>query len=900
MCESAQRKKKYILYGTGREAEFFLFNNLEVFKDIDYCINSDHVGVFHGLPIFKIEQICDLANKKIIVAATIWETYSEMKENLEKRGLKEFEHFVWSKVFGKKIVLVNANCHGDGIVRYLEQSKKFCDGYAVYPLPPVHINEKKEIPAVLLHNADVYLHQDIRKDNQIGYKLSDEYVLPRLKGECKCITIPNFDGMAGWMFPSLGGLDKVICTACGSEYVLYRDKVLDEAVDKKFNTLEEYRAFWLEYKYTDEELEEKWEKGADKLREREKNWDIKIVEYIMENYKVIPCFVDAHHPSKYVMREVGKQITALLELDDINDSEYESEMGIPVPVMPVVQKYFGLNFKVPREKKKKYFDKKVTEEVNDYIRAYLWWYHDLIMDVNSVENVFSADRTIISDVINRVLNCREIKDLYVFGETKGELEYLYPAIHVIDGNDWNDMTGDVSYIHISDRREFEKMAPWVLSEKETRDFILYISPDAEISGEDIEILGTPHYLDRYSNLRGTLFLEGISFQSPRELETPDEFKVLAIIHFYNEADILGKTIEYLLDQGIDLYLLDNWSDDDSYEIARRYQKAYPERVYLEQFPLSGKSGNYEWYNQLEKTEMLSKELNYDWFIHYDTDEMRVSPWENVTLREAIYHIDQLGYNCIENTVIDFRLTAWNSGNIFMEDTFFDFRHEKKMFDQVKTWKKSQKIDLKSSAGHFVHTVNPKIYPLKFLNRHYPLRSMEQAKKKVFQDRLPRFRKERGVRGWHGHYDVFKKAEDFIFDRSALLGWRINTLQELYIPFFLECGLRWDVIENLTPIELPDIENCNVILYGAGNIGRRAYLELIKRNRIVRWVDKRYDQLPAMFCEKAVSPQEILKTEYDYIVLAVKKAEMMQEIMEELVRIYDVPQERMLCVTCIKK
>lgn len=509
-------------------------------------------------------------------------------------------------------------------------------------------------------------------------------------------------------------------------------------------------------------------------------------------------------------------------------------------------------------------------------------------------DILSKEKTVISDIINRVLSCREIKSLYVFGEPEGELEWLYPGIQVFRGRSQKDATGDVVYIHIANRDEFDWMIPWVVEEKEIKDFILYVSPDADISAEEMKILGSPHYLDRYSGLKGILFLVGISFQKPRELIVPDSFKVLAVIHFYNEADILGQTIQYLLSQEVDIYLLDNWSDDGSYEIAQKYQEADPGRIHLERFP-AGKSDNFELYDQLEKTEMISKELDYNWYVHYDSDEIRMSPWEGVTLREAIYCVDRQGYNCIENTVIDFRFTEQDSDNIFMKDGFFDFRHQKKLFNHLKTWKKSQQIDLKSSGGHFAHIADPRIYPLKFLNRHFPLRSMKQAEKKVFQDRLPRFAKERGERGWHAHYDRFKKAEDFIFDSSKLLCWQPDTFHELYIPLFLECGLRWDINDKPVNIELQDIENRKVILYGAGNMGKSLYLELMKKNRVVAWVDKQYGQLPAMFCEKVVSPQEMLKTDYDYVVLAVKKTELVQEIKKELTGIYAVPEEKILCM-----
>lgn len=510
-------------------------------------------------------------------------------------------------------------------------------------------------------------------------------------------------------------------------------------------------------------------------------------------------------------------------------------------------------------------------------------------------DVFSKDRTIVSDVVNRILNCREIKDLYVFGECGDELGYLYPAVHVIRGQGREGMTGDVAYIHITDRTGLEEIIPWIAEEKDRKDFIIYLTGEVELSDREAELLGHPHYLNRFSNLQGVLFLTGISFRKPQSISVPDGFKVLAVLHIYNEADILDRTVRYLLGQGIDLYLLDNWSDDGSYEIARKYQENFPGRIYLERFPDSGGSGNYEWYKQLQRTEEIGAALDYDWFIHYDVDEVRVSPWQGVTLREAIYWIDRQGYNCIENTVIDFRITSRNSDNIFMEDTFFDFRHLKLMFDQVKTWKKSGWADLKSSAGHFVHIPDPKIYPLKFLNRHYPLRSMEQAEKKVFRDRLPRFRKERGERGWHAHYDEFKEKDEFVFDRLGLLYWQKDTFYGLYIPLFLECGIRWDVNPNLTKIKIPDLENKKVVLYGAGNIGRRVYMELIRKNQIVAWVDKQSPRLPSVFCERQVLPHKIKEVAYDFVLIAVKKGKVIQSITEELIHLYGVPEEKILGV-----
>lgn len=115
------------------------------------------------------------------------------------------------------------------------------------------------------------------------------------------------------------------------------------------------------------------------MKDREKNWDIKIVDYIQEKYKSIPCFADASHPSKYVMKEVGRQVAALMGISDINENIYDCEIGIPVPIIQTVYKVFNFDF----VEKKQWFGKKVDLEVEDYITAYLWWYHDIAINLEN-------------------------------------------------------------------------------------------------------------------------------------------------------------------------------------------------------------------------------------------------------------------------------------------------------------------------------------------------------------------------------------------------------------------------------------------------------------------------------------------------------------------------------------
>lgn len=382
-------KRRYILYGTGGEAERFLFQNQDILEDISFCIDQRRTEKFHNICVYSLDgvDIHDyMETHCLIVAAGNMDVFAEIKRELHALGFKEWEHFLWSKVFRKKVVVINANCHGEAIEKYLNQSASFCNEYMIYPLLAVHLNKNGEIEADLLKHTDVYIHQDIRVENEMGYKLSDEYVKGCLPKHVTDICIPNFVGMAKWMYPGLGGLDKVINSMSGPLYVLYRDAVLDEAVNC-CEYLEEFRAYWMNYKYEDDRLEKAFAVSMNKLKERERNWDIKISAFIEENYRKIPCFTDANHPSKYVMKEVGKQLAELLGLSDINDENYESSLGLRVPVLDCISMHFNLDFEVCSEVRSEYLGKRVVQEIDDYIKAYLWWYHGICMEIGHEESI---------------------------------------------------------------------------------------------------------------------------------------------------------------------------------------------------------------------------------------------------------------------------------------------------------------------------------------------------------------------------------------------------------------------------------------------------------------------------------------------------------------------------------
>ena len=115
-----------------------------------------------------------------------------------------------------------------------------------------------------------------------------------------------------------------------------------------------------------------------------------------------------------------------------------------------------------------------------------------------------------------------------------------------------------------------------------------------------------------------------------------------------------------------------------------------------------------------------------------------------TLQQAISFVDALGYNAVDFTVIDYRFIAGPDVRAGYRSnlTHFEFGRRAGHMQQVKGWKRIEgvQVDLDGSAGHDVQFPGRKVFPLKFLNRHYPLRNPSQAAEKVFKHRKPRFEK----------------------------------------------------------------------------------------------------------------------------------------------------------------
>jgi hypothetical protein len=243
-------------------------------------------------------------------------------------------------------------------------------------------------------------------------------------------------------------------------------------------------------------------------------------------------------------------------------------------------------------------------------------------------------------------------------------------------------------------------------------------------------------------------------------------RLIAIVAAFNEADVIEQTVEDLLRQGIEVYLIDNQSTDGTPDVLARFLGHG--LLAIERLPAEP-SSSFQWRAILARKEQLAASLEADWLSHHDADELRESPWPGMSFLESLSLVDSLGWNAVDFTVLNFALTHnhYQRGDDLRES--FRYFEPARPFDklQIKCWKKQARVDLLSTGGHEARFEGRSVFPLRFLTRHYPFRSQQQAERKVFVDRKPRFTEAERAQGWHIQYDDMIKGHRFVRNPSGL-------------------------------------------------------------------------------------------------------------------------------------
>ena len=138
--------------------------------------------------------------------------------------------------------------------------------------------------------------------------------------------------------------------------------------------------------------------------------------------------------------------------------------------------------------------------------------------------------------------------------------------------------------------------------------------------------------------------------------------------------------------------------------------------------------------------------------------------------------------------------------------------------------------------------------------------------------------------------INKKEYKYILLRQLkkyILGIELHTLDKLYNISAFSLGTYKYSYENL--------KNKKVVIYGAGNSSESLYNYLTKECKcdITGWVDKYPEGKDMKVMHEILAVNSILNIQYDYIVIAVLKKELADNIRKELIELYNIDSKKIL-------
>ena len=266
---------------------------------VDYFVDNYRTDKFWGNDVVRLSDIENVKDVFFYVSSPKY--YDEIKKQLTGIGLSEFDDFVKGGCFDRKVVFLNANCYGSILAIYLGSNKEFVSKYFIYDVTPIQEKNASEFPDKLLSVCDVYLGQDIRKENKFGIQFSDEYIVERLRPDCKRIIFPNLVGMGKMMFIQsyyeAGGKNADAAMPYG--FFPYGDSVIDRLYEEGYSAEEIIIEIAKGKFFSEEQIRSNFDEMVEQFKKRERNWDVKIVDYILENYRERQVFYDLYHHLLY-------------------------------------------------------------------------------------------------------------------------------------------------------------------------------------------------------------------------------------------------------------------------------------------------------------------------------------------------------------------------------------------------------------------------------------------------------------------------------------------------------------------------------------------------------------------------------------------------------------------------
>ena len=239
----------------------------------------------------------------------------------------------------KKVAVIYGNCQTNTLVNFLSKNLAFCEEFFIIKLPALFAyddNNIKYLDENFWILCDLFISQRVHKNNRFNEKLATKRFSQYLSEDSKIVWIPNMY-FKGYFPQFVRNLDHNVDEEKirGGRFP-YGDKFVDEYVNTPPSTVSKVSIKKLEQYIqrqsfiSADEIKKCVEHSFDELEKREWICDLKISDFIYDNYKRNHLFVSPEHPTPTVTLELTQRILKFIGISDMTFNEMDKLM-IPIP-----------------------------------------------------------------------------------------------------------------------------------------------------------------------------------------------------------------------------------------------------------------------------------------------------------------------------------------------------------------------------------------------------------------------------------------------------------------------------------------------------------------------------------------------------------------------------------------
>jgi glycosyltransferase involved in cell wall biosynthesis len=215
----------------------------------------------------------------------------------------------------------------------------------------------------------------------------------------------------------------------------------------------------------------------------------------------------------------------------------------------------------------------------------------------------------------------------------------------------------------------------------------------------------------------------------------NRLKLLGIIHAYNEEDCIENAIKCLLNSKHAVHVFDHGSTDNTAKIIKSFKDVTYHYLDRDKIPFSKRNSNKDLFAII--SQFINKQAKqFDWVTWLDADEILLPPKNFNALEDAIQAEHDRGMGVIRGTIHEYWITEEDDETIkdyLTRLKYYRVRRPSTAHGINRSWQinlTGNKIPRGKHRSKWKKPISNWVYILK----HYPIRSLEQGKKKILKER----------------------------------------------------------------------------------------------------------------------------------------------------------------------